>query len=184
MSRVVIRLPQRGVVDRAVWLRDLVVQRPVEDGRLADGPVRPEHVPAIPELDEQHEDLVGLLARDLDVLALGHLHDLGVLGHLAFELHLDGVLPELLFADVELALEVVLLRLEVFALVRRAGRAVGGGRKADSRGQDDDERSDPEREELFPHVCLLFLTTVKSRRATSPIVRGSRRQVNDGPSPR
>ena len=112
-------------------------------------------MPAIPELDEQHEDPVGLVARDLDVLALGHLYDPGVLRHLARELHLDGLPPELLLADVERALEVVLLRLDVLAR-RCAGRAASGGRKADTPRQDEDECSGQEREELPPHVAPLM----------------------------
>ena len=71
---VVVRLPDRRVVLRPVGRRDRVVERPVERGRPRDVrvgvPVRVARMARVPELGQDHEDLVRLLARELDVLVL------------------------------------------------------------------------------------------------------------------
>jgi hypothetical protein len=80
---VVVGLPQGRVVDLAVGLRDLVVQRPVEalgvarrlTRRVLVGEERV-RIALVPELDEDDEDLVGVLPRELDVAALADLGDL------------------------------------------------------------------------------------------------------------
>ena len=76
----VVALPDGGVVLRPVRLGDLVAHRALERRRTGHarigvlvGEVR---VPLVAELGEDHEDLVGALLLELDVLVLG----LGVLG--------------------------------------------------------------------------------------------------------
>ena len=63
----VVRLPGRRVVLRPVGLGDLVVQRPRVTAVLG----------LVAELGQDHEDLVGGLAGQLDVLPGTHLDDLG-----------------------------------------------------------------------------------------------------------
>ncbi len=71
----VVRLPDRRVVLRPVRLRDLVVQRPVPGHRAGrrrvDVLVGVLRVAGVAELGEHHEDPVGLLTAQLDVLVLG-----------------------------------------------------------------------------------------------------------------
>ncbi|GAA3303318.1 hypothetical protein GCM10020295_51610 [Streptomyces cinereospinus] len=128
MLLVVVGLPGRGVVLRAVRLGDPVVQRA---GRAAVAAVG-----LVTELDQDGEDLVRLLPAQLDVLAVAllalQLDDLGALAvgdrglagydllQRLFTLGLDGL--------AERSVEVVLVPLVV--LRRRRVLPVGGGRRA------------------------------------------------------
>jgi hypothetical protein len=75
--RAVVGLPDGAVVLGAVRGRDLVVQRAVEPGRTRRVGVGVlvwvRGVPRVSELGEDHEDLVGLLPLQLDVLVSGRL---------------------------------------------------------------------------------------------------------------
>ena len=74
MLLVVVALPDRGVVLRAVGLGDLVVQWALERRRARNGRigvlVGEVGVTLVAELGEDHEHLVGALLLELDVLVL------------------------------------------------------------------------------------------------------------------
>ncbi len=104
---VVVRLPDGRVVDGAVRLRDLVDRRAVEPRWARDGGVgvlvRVLRMTGVPELGQDHEDAVGGLASQLDVLTVptalvAELDDRARTSlhgsRLAVEDGLDGFLPE------------------------------------------------------------------------------------------
>jgi hypothetical protein len=81
MLLVEVALPERRVVHFAIRLRDLVVQRAVEDqrvaGRRAIGVgIRVRRVPRGPELGDDDEDLIDVFTGQLGELDLRDLVDL------------------------------------------------------------------------------------------------------------
>ena len=145
MGAVVVGLPQRGVVDAAVGLRDLVVQRTGDVlgaavRRRAEEPLLGRRlVLVVAELDEHGEDLVRPFAVELDVLARGHLDDAVLGGLLALETLLESDLTHRVLLLHQVGPDVVALtprgRVDGRRLRGAARLGVGGGDGGRDRGQ-------------------------------------------------
>jgi hypothetical protein len=106
-----------------------------------------------PELPDDREDRVLALACELDVLTLRDLSHLGALRDLALGLHREGRRAErglLLRERVRQVVEPLGGR-----ITRRLGRPAAGRGCPHADAQDDNKRSEQEREELLPHVSPL-----------------------------
>ena len=140
-GRGVVGLPDRRVVLRAVGLRDLVVQRAVEAGRARRVRirvlVRVARVALVPELGQDDEDLVGLLAGELDVLVVGgagarlarlaDLGDLAAVAALDLRVAVDDLLQRRLAQLAPLLLRGVAARRRTPALRLEFAEAPSGG---------------------------------------------------------